>query len=115
MYTETLISEERAIKETMEEQLKSGCWKSLKEKIEAKTAETNDSSTNDILQTHLRRYLSDTVSYKKTVYWECLCNNMNYDFLFSRNGLRSMAEYDLRDKQVIEARQRFMVKFTGTQ
>lgn len=96
MYTQTMINEEIDIKEIMEEYLKGVCWKIIKQTI----AGTNDSlSTNCILKTHLKRYLSDAISYKKRVPWECLFNTLNYDMLISKIVAIPTKDHDLGDNQ----------------
>lgn len=99
----------------MEEKLKGDSWEILKHTIEAKEATRNALSINCILETHLRRHLSDTDSYVKVVSRDCILNSLDCDLLISNTVARSTADRNLKDRQVNETRQKLMVKLAGNQ
>lgn len=110
-----MVYEEMTVKDMLEKGLTGNCWERLKHIMEDRPGTENAVSTNGIVYTHLRWYLSNSTSNKKIVARDWLWNTLNYDSIISKIGPKSTADRNLRDKKLNEARQKLMLNLVGSQ
>lgn len=103
-----------SIKVIIEEELKGESWGSLKHRDEEKMAKINALYTKCVLKMHLRRFLSDNISYKKQVAGDFPFSLLNYDSLVSKFGANIMSARDMRNIEVNEPEHKLMRTVLGT-
>ena len=107
-------TEEHAIKNIMEEELKGDQWKTINATEESRKEAIQAICKNSVLRLSLKRCLSDTASYKKRVARDSLFTALNYDKLISKNAMKNEEDLRLKAIQINEAKHKLMKKVAGT-
>lgn len=115
MHRTTKTYGKMSIKVTMEDELIGVSKGSLKHVDETKMDTRTTVSGRYFLTMDLKRYLSDTESYKKLVLREYLFSFVNYDFLENKIGGNNISDVDLRNRQGNKAKNTLMKILPGTQ
>lgn len=107
-YTPSASSGDMSIHYIMDYVPMGDAWKSVKQKEETLKASIRAVFVNVIIRTQLKRHLSDSASYKKSVSRECLFSILKYDKLISKNTMKTDLEKEMKNIQISDMRLKLM-------